>query len=79
MAWIVSFEKKEGTSRRQPTDVTAAVKIFDAANGSPILQIYTGGSADRENPGKQSQTLQIGREAAAQLYKILQETYGFGK
>ena len=77
MAWVVSFEKKEGNGRRQPTDVIAYIKVFDTVDGLPIVQIDTGGSSDRENPGKQSQTLQLGREAAEQLYRFLQDTYGF--
>ena len=77
MAWIKSVRKAEGTGRLQPTEVTAHVKVFQAAGGTTIVQIDTHGSPDRENPGKQSQTVQFGREAAQQLYMILKDTYGF--
>ncbi|MFN3891100.1 MAG: hypothetical protein ACK4MV_11935 [Beijerinckiaceae bacterium] len=77
MAWVDNFEIKQGTVRRQPTNVVAFVKVAVPAEGSPIVQIDTYGSADRKVPGKQSQTIQLGREAAEQLYRILRDTYGF--
>jgi hypothetical protein len=77
MAWIVRFDEKSGSGKRQPTDVVAQVKVFDVSGSTLIVQIDTFGSDDREIPGKQSQTLQMGEEAAAQLFRILQKTYGF--
>jgi hypothetical protein len=77
MAWIDKFELKEGDVRRQPSNVVGFVKVMDTTDGSPIVQIDTYGSADRAVPGKQSQTIQLGREAAEQLYRILRDTYGF--
>jgi len=77
MAWVVSVDKKEGSGRVQPTHVTAFAKVFELERGRPIIQIDTMGSSDRENPGKQSQTLQFGREAAEQLYRLLRDTYKF--
>ena len=77
MAWVDAFEIKQGSVRRQPTHVVGFVKVADTPDGSPIVQIDTYGSADRAIPGKQSQTIQLGREAAEQLYRILGDTYGF--
>ena len=77
VAWVTSIERKAGDGKIQPTQLTAHVKVFVPKDGSPIIQIDTYGSSDRAIPGKQSQTLQFGREMAFQLYKILQETYGF--
>jgi hypothetical protein len=77
MAWVDTFEIKQGAVRRQPTQVVGFVKVSDMPDGSPIVQIDTYGSAERAMPGKQSQTLQLGREAAEQLYRILRDTYGF--
>ena len=77
MAWITSIETSAGTGKVQPTQVVARVKIFSDQNGIPIVQIDTHGSADREKPGKQSQTLQLGRQAAQQLYRVLKDTYRF--
>ncbi len=77
MAWVKNFEMKPGTIRQQPTEVIGFVKVADPADSTPIIQIDTYGSADRAIPGKQSQTIQLGREAAEQLYCILRDTYGF--
>jgi hypothetical protein len=77
MAWVVSVDKKDGSGRVQPTQVVAFVKVFETPDGLPILQVDSMGSSDREKPGKQSQTLQFGREAAEQLYQVLQDTFGF--
>jgi hypothetical protein len=77
MAWIKSFEKRDGRGKLQPSQVVGVVKIFEPTDGNPILQIDTNGSADRANPGKQSQTIQLGREAARELFDILKRTYDF--
>lgn len=80
MAWVekLEVERKPERGRMQPTQVVARVKIFDRleANESPIIQIDTFGSGDRMIPGKQSQTLQFGREAATELFSLLKEVYG---
>lgn len=77
MGWVTSIERKPGEGKIQPTQFVAYVKVFTPDGGSPIIQIDTYGSDDRKLPGKQSQTLQIGKESAAQLFNILKETYGF--
>ena len=77
MAWIKSFETRDGTGKLQPSQVVGLVKIFEPTDGNPIVQIDTNGSADRANPGKQSQTIQLGREAARELFEILKRTYDF--
>jgi hypothetical protein len=76
MAWVELVQRRDGKGRKQPSHVTAFVKVFDF-EGRPVVQIDTLGSADRANPGKQSQTLQLGREAAEQLYRVLADAYGF--
>ncbi|MEK4033562.1 hypothetical protein WOC76_16265 [Methylocystis sp. IM3] len=77
MAWVKRVERKQGEGRRQPSEVIAFVKVFDIQDSSPIIQIDTFGSEDRQNPGKQSQTLQFGRESAKQLFDLLKQTYKF--
>jgi hypothetical protein len=77
MAWIKSFEKRDGRGKLQPSQVVGVVKIFEPTDGNPIVQIDTNGSADRANPGKQSQTIQLGREAARELFDILKRTFDF--
>ncbi len=77
MAWVTNFETRDGTGRLQPSNVVGLVKIFGLSDGHPIMQIDTNGSTDRANPGKQSQTIQLGREAARELFDILKRTYNF--
>ncbi len=77
MAWVEKFEMKEGRVRLQPTHVVGFVKVSTDLEINPVLQIDTYGSNEREIPGKQSQTIQIGREAAEQLYRMLGATFGF--
>jgi hypothetical protein len=77
MAWITSFELKPGSGKLHPTQLVGHVKVFDIESGSRIVQIDTLGSEDREKPNKQSQTIQVGREAAEQLFLVLKKTYGF--
>ena len=78
MAWIKSFKTHDGKGKRQPSEVIGLVKVFELIEGRPIVQIDTNGSAERANPGKQSQTIQLGREAARELFDILKRTYNFG-
>ncbi len=77
MAWVTSFERREGTGRLQPSRVVGLVKVFELPDRHPVVQIDTNGSADRANPGKQSQTTHLGREAARELFEILKRTYDF--
>jgi hypothetical protein len=77
MAWVSKIEETIGTGRIQPTQVVAAIKIFNLPGGAAIVQIDTRGSADRAIPGKVSQTLQLGQETARQLFDLLKRTYRF--
>jgi hypothetical protein len=77
MAWVTSLTVSEGTGRMQPTQVEAIVKIFSTQDSRKILQIDTQGSGEREMPGKQSQTLQFGEEAAKELFDVLKKTFDF--
>lgn len=77
MALITSFERANAKSlSRHKTDVTARVFVFGSGSSGPLIQISTYGSADRVFPGKVSQTLQLDREAATTLWRILGEEYG---
>ena len=57
--------------------VDAEVKIGDLTDSELAVQIDTRGSDHREIEGRLSQTLQLTRGSAHQLYKILRETFGF--
>ena len=77
MAWIKRFEQRPGAGRIQPSQVVGILKIFEPWDGAPIIQIDTRGSAERAIPGKQSQTIQLGREAAREPFDVLKRTYQF--
>ena len=77
MAWVTNFEIRDGSGRRQPSNVIGVVRRFEQPDGETVIQIDTHGSEDRANPGKQSQTLQLGRDAAKQLFDLLKRRYAF--
>ena len=74
MASDKSVERKISDGRRQPTEAVALVNLFEIQDSSPIVLTDTFGSENRKNPGKQSQTLQFGEEAAAWLFDVLKQT-----
>ena len=45
MAWVKSFETRDGRGKLQPSQVVGLVKIFEPIDGNPIVQIDTNGSA----------------------------------
>lgn len=80
MPVVTQFEKVETTrSAEQPTKVVATYKIVSIPGGETFFQIDTGGSKDRQNPGKQSQTIQLTRKSAKELWVLLGDHYKFGK
>ena len=77
MASINNLEVRPGRGQMQPSQVVGIVKMFELTEGGPIVQIDTLRFAGRQNPGKQSQTIQLGREAARELFDTLRRTYQF--
>lgn len=77
MALIRSMTLKQGEGRIHPTQVDAHIRVFGGADGSEIIQIDTFGSDDRQIAVKISQTIQLNRTAAEQLFEVLRKTYGF--
>jgi len=78
MAVIKDFEKVE--SRRPQlhrTQVICQWSVVRSQGAGPILQLDTRGSAERENPGKLSQTLQLTPQSAASLFAILKREFHF--
>jgi hypothetical protein len=57
-------------------DVNATYSVF-GQDERLVLQIDTYGSADRQIPGKKSQTVQFDRNSAEQLFGILKSEFGF--
>lgn len=75
MARIQRFVRSDNWSgSAQPTEVHCAWKVFDTGS-SRWLQLDTFGSKARMHPGKQSQTLQLDRSAAAALVRILEAAF----
>ena len=73
MAVVIGFQKKLGATepRLQPTTVVCHWSISPDRGMGRLLQLDTVGSKQRQNPGKQSQTLQFTVESARELMRIL--------
>ena len=77
MAVITSFEPSKKTKgARHPTELPGFYR-FIGSDGLKLIQIDTNGSDERAKPGKQSQTIQLDRASAEQLWLILSKEYGF--
>jgi hypothetical protein len=75
MALITRFVEAQTERRRlDPTIVTCDWLAFTTEDG-PILQLSTGGSPGRENPGKSSQKIQLDRAAASALVDLISSTF----
>jgi hypothetical protein len=75
MAFIQSFRRGNRASvRLQPTQVECHYSV-GKSGGKTLLQLDTFGSKDRENPGKQSQTLQLDEERARVLIQLLRSEF----
>ncbi|MGR3494710.1 hypothetical protein [Citreimonas sp.] len=77
MAVVTSIEKDDREIRAlHPTRLPCKYMVSNHA-GQRILQLNTYGSDTRQNPGKQSQTLQFDENAASDLFNLLKREYGF--
>ncbi|WP_082540818.1 methionyl-tRNA formyltransferase [Pseudolabrys sp. Root1462] len=76
MALISHFDEKRRDRYTIHDEIDATYFAFER-DGRSLLQIDTFGRRTRQNPGRQSQTIQLDRESALALYKILQETFAF--
>jgi hypothetical protein len=75
MAFVQAFRRgNRQTVRRQPTTVECHYSV-SGSGGTKLLQLDTFGSKDRENPGKQSQTLQIDEAGARILIELLRAEF----
>ena len=75
-ALIRSFTSK-GRERYSVHDEIEADYFSFERDGRKLLQIDTHGRSTRENPGKQSQTIQLDKEGAAALFQILKNEFHF--
>lgn len=74
MAFIRSFEHRPQANTSFRTEVDCGYKVGQAA-GQRIIHFETYGSAEREVPGKSSQTFELDRDGAERLVKILREAF----
>ena len=75
MAVITAFEElRPSRLGVHPTSTTCGYAQFEA-HGNRFLQLSTGGSNDRQHPGKISQTLQLDVNGARKLHRILLEAF----
>ena len=77
MALIRHFERKEMERNALHDEIEATYSVFER-DGGVLLQIDSYGRADREMPGKKSQTLQLDREGALELFEILKREFHLG-
>ncbi|MCJ2103816.1 methionyl-tRNA formyltransferase [Methylobacterium sp. E-041] len=77
MALIRHFERKEMERNALHDEIDATYSVFER-DGRVLLQIDSYGRADREMPGKKSQTLQLDREGALELFEILKREFHLG-
>ncbi len=55
--------------------VECGYSVFTGPDGERYLQLETFGSRDRKIPGKTSQAIQLNDSAAAELKRIIHETF----
>jgi hypothetical protein len=78
MAVVDKFEREHKQPKTQPTHVICHWSVLHGDNGNTsLLQFDTRGSEVREKPEKQSQTLQLTRESAKELFEILKSEFKF--
>jgi hypothetical protein len=75
MARIARFEKITSDRQRiHGTETNCGYGAFDV-QGRRYLQLETYGSNERKIPGKISQTLQLDEDRAAELLRIIRQTF----
>jgi hypothetical protein len=76
MALIIDIETTGSKERQSVHKSTRCIaSTFSSPDGNVYLQLDTFGSDDRQFPEKVSQSFQFDRKAAAQLKKLLDETF----
>mgnify|MGYP000450271651 CR=1 FL=1 len=68
------FPSSIDSSKPHPTSVECGYQIVRSLN-EILLQLSTYGSDDRRSQKKVSQTIQLDRERAAELVKIIKDTF----
>jgi hypothetical protein len=76
MALIKTFEEKRRDRQSIHDSIDATYAVFER-DGRTFVQIDTRGRAERENPEKVSQSLQLDRKSARELFDVLRDAFGF--
>ncbi len=76
MARITKFELGE-MDRITLHDEVDAKYYFQEKDGRKLLQISTFGRTTRQDVGKLSQTIQLDKDGAFELFNILKQRFGF--
>ncbi len=76
MALIRQFLPSTMTRNSVHDEIEAKYAVFEYDN-RVFVQIDSFGRSTREIPGKKSQTIQLDKESATQLYKILRDAFHF--
>jgi hypothetical protein len=76
MALIRHFDRKHMERNSIHDEISASYTVFER-DGRRFIQIDSYGRDEREIPGKKSQTIQLDRDGAQQLYRILQNAFHF--
>jgi hypothetical protein len=76
MALVRNFRKSELEKNSVHDEIEASYAIFER-DERILVQIDTFGRKSRQIPGKKSQTIQLDREGAEHLYKILKTAFRF--
>lgn len=74
MALIRSFTRKHMERNSLHDEIDATYTTFER-DGRVFIQIDSYGRDTREMPGKKSQTIQLDREGATALFKILKQEF----
>ena len=76
MALIRQFLPSTMTRNSVHDEIEAKYAVFEYDN-RVFVQIDSFGRSTREIPGKKSQTIQLDKVSATQLYKILRDAFHF--
>lgn len=78
MPIVTGFEPAGTQSvRLQPTRCICKFRVGRLTDGRRVLQLDTHGSSERQEQGKQSQTLQIPEAQARALWDLIGSQFGF--
>jgi hypothetical protein len=75
MARLRSLQPGTQTVRAHPTEVDCFYQTVLDKDGNKILHLTTFGSDDRQSNPKSSQSIQLDERSAAELLKVIVETF----